>query len=47
MDKMNDTLFAHWNTDAYGNPISVQLTETQKISPIHLCIQLNQIPDDF
>ena len=47
MDKMNDTLFAHWNTDAHGNPISVQLTETQKISPIHLCIQLNQIPDDF
>ena len=47
MDKINDTLFAHWNTDSHGNPVSVQLTETQKVSPIHLCIQLNQIPDDF
>ena len=46
MDKINDTLFAHWNTDSNGNPQSVACTETQKISPIHYCIQLNQIPDD-
>lgn len=44
---MNNTLFAHWNTDSSGNPISEQLSETQKVSPIHLCVQLNQIPDDF
>lgn len=47
MDRINNTLFAHWNTDSHGNPVSVQLTETQKVSPIHLCVQLNQIPDDF
>ena len=47
MEKMNNTLFAHWNTDSSGNPISEQLSETQKVSPIHLCVQLNQIPDDF
>ena len=47
MDKINNTLFAHWNTDSNGNPISEHITETQKVSPIHLCVQLNQIPDDF
>lgn len=47
MKRINNTLFAHWNTDSSGNPVSEQLSETQKISPIHLCIQLNQIPDDF
>lgn len=47
MDKINNTLFAHWNTDPNGNPISEHVTETQKVSPIHLCVQLNQIPDDF
>ena len=47
MEKINNTLFAHWNTDSSGNPVSEQLSETQKVSPIHLCVQLNQIPDDF
>lgn len=47
MERINNTLFAHWNTDSHGNPVSEQLSETQKISPIHLCIQLDQIPDDF
>lgn len=47
MERINDTLFAHWNTDSNGNPVSEQLSETQKVSPIHLCVQLNQIPDDF
>ena len=47
MERINNTLFAHWNTDSSGNPISEQLSETQKVSPIHLCVQLNQIPDDF
>ena len=46
MDRINDTLFAHWNTDSNGNPVSVACTETQQVSPIHYCIQLNQIPDD-
>ena len=47
MERINNTLFAHWNTDSSGNPVSEQLSETQKVSPIHLCVQLNQIPDDF
>ena len=47
MDRINDTLFAHWNTDSHGNPQSVELNETQKVSPVHLCIQLNQIPDEI
>lgn len=47
MERINNTLFAHWNTDSSGNPVSEQVSETQKVSPIHLCIQLNQIPDDF
>lgn len=47
MDRINDTLFAHWNTDSSGNPQSVELSESQKVSPIHLCIQLNQIPDEI
>ena len=47
MDRINDTLFAHWNTDSNGNPVSVACNETQVVSPIHLCVQLNQIPDDL
>ena len=46
MKTIHDSLFAHWNTDESGNPISVQTTEQQKVSPIHLCIQLSQIPDE-
>ena len=46
MDRINGTLFAHWHTDSNGNPVSIACTETQKVSPIHYCIQLNQIPDD-
>ena len=46
MDRINGTLFAHWHTDNNGNPQSIACTETQKVSPIHYCIQLNQIPDD-
>ena len=46
MENINNTLFAHWNTDSNGNPISVKCDEQQKVSPIHLCIQLNQIPDN-
>lgn len=46
MDRINDTLFAHWHTDSNGNPQSIAITETQQVSPIHYCIQLNQIPDD-
>ena len=47
MKTIHDSLFAHWNTDEFGNPISVQTTEQQKVSPIHLCIQLSQIPDQL
>ena len=47
MDNINDTLFTHWNTDSNGNPVSVACNEDQVVSPIHLCVQLNQIPDDF
>lgn len=47
MERINNTLFAHWNTDSSGNPVSEYVSETQKVSPLHLCIQLNQIPDDF
>lgn len=47
MNTIHDSLFAHWNTDESGNPISVQMTEQQKVSPVHLCIQLSQIPDEY
>ena len=45
MENMNDTLFSVWNKKD-GNPTSVPCNEQQQISPIHYCVQLQQIPDD-
>ena len=40
MEQINDTLFARW----YGDE-SQPCSETQAVSPIHYCIQLNYIPE--